>query len=276
MDVTDPELKEAFGLMRSQMDGASAKTSNLLWKTVGQVLEPKVRTALSQREPSFVAAGQAGLVQLAAWFEKRVRQIVMELLTEELAEDEKTAGHLERTLRRRCEFAGKYCLWKGKPGRRTAHRGRDRDCYFGTESAKERRQVSSKRTGEHRTFIASWELLTVLTPIGRQADRPIAHLAGFKGILQVGGYAGYDKLAERGEVQLAFCWSQMRRNFYETSVPRPSQARRFGTSPSSTRSRRTEGHSWSQPSLAAQRIAVAAKWPASVPWSVTRGLSKKR
>ncbi len=25
----------------------------------------------------------------------------------------------------------------------------------------------------------------------RKADRPIAHLAGFKGILQVDGYAGY-------------------------------------------------------------------------------------
>lgn len=164
MDVTDPELKEAFGLMRSLMEGASAKTSNLLWKTVGQVLEPKVRTALSQREPSFVAAGQAGLLQLAAWFEERVRPIVMELLTEEFAEDEKTAGHLDRTLRRRCEFAAKYCFWKGKPGRRTAHRGRDRDVFFGTESAKERRRVASKRTGEHRTFVASWELLTVLTP----------------------------------------------------------------------------------------------------------------
>ncbi|MFK4496112.1 hypothetical protein ABIF86_000403 [Bradyrhizobium japonicum] len=39
----------------------------------------------------------------------------------------------------------------------------------------------------------------------RKADRPIAHRAGFKGILQVDGYAGYGKLAERGEVQLAFC-----------------------------------------------------------------------
>jgi transposase len=47
----------------------------------------------------------------------------------------------------------------------------------------------------------------------RKADRPIAHLAGFKGILQVDGYAGYGKLAERGDVQLAFCWSHMRRNF---------------------------------------------------------------
>jgi transposase len=38
----------------------------------------------------------------------------------------------------------------------------------------------------------------------RKAARPIAHLAGFSGVLQVDGYAGYKVLAERGNVQLAF------------------------------------------------------------------------
>ena len=33
----------------------------------------------------------------------------------------------------------------------------------------------------------------------RKAERPISHLAGFKGILQVDGYGGYRVLAERGE-----------------------------------------------------------------------------
>src|SRR6266404_3210435 len=56
----------------------------------------------------------------------------------------------------------------------------------------------------------------------RKADRPIAHLAGFKGILQVDGYAGYPKLAERGNVQLAFCWSHVRRYFYELATPGPA------------------------------------------------------
>jgi transposase len=55
----------------------------------------------------------------------------------------------------------------------------------------------------------------------RKAERPIAHLAGFKGILQVDGYAGYSKLAERGDVRLAFCWSHVRRNFYELATPGP-------------------------------------------------------
>jgi transposase len=49
----------------------------------------------------------------------------------------------------------------------------------------------------------------------RKAMRPIAHLAGFSGVLQVDGYAGYKVLAERGDVRLAFCWAHVRRRFYE-------------------------------------------------------------
>src|SRR3954454_1442261 len=56
----------------------------------------------------------------------------------------------------------------------------------------------------------------------RKAERPITHLDGFKGVLQVDGYAGYRRLAERGDVQLAFCWSHVRRNFYELATPGPS------------------------------------------------------
>ncbi len=56
----------------------------------------------------------------------------------------------------------------------------------------------------------------------RKAERPIAHLAGFKGILQVDGYAGYRVLAERGDVQLAFCWSLVRRRFYVLASAGPA------------------------------------------------------
>jgi transposase len=38
-------------------------------------------------------------------------------------------------------------------------------------------------------------------------------------ILQVDGYAGYRKLVDRGDVRLAFCWSHVRRNFYELATP---------------------------------------------------------
>ena len=56
----------------------------------------------------------------------------------------------------------------------------------------------------------------------RKAERPIAHLEGFQGTLQVDGYTGYRKLAERGDVKLAFCWAHMRRNFYELATPGPA------------------------------------------------------
>jgi len=50
----------------------------------------------------------------------------------------------------------------------------------------------------------------------------IAHLSGFKGILQVDGYAGYRPLAERGDVELAFCWAHVRRRLYELAAAGPA------------------------------------------------------
>jgi transposase len=49
----------------------------------------------------------------------------------------------------------------------------------------------------------------------RKSERPVQHLKGFTGVLQVDGYAGYGALAETGAVQLAFCWAHWRRRFYE-------------------------------------------------------------
>lgn len=49
----------------------------------------------------------------------------------------------------------------------------------------------------------------------RKAERPTAHLSGFSGILQVDGYAGYNKLGRRNDVALAFCWAHVRRKFFE-------------------------------------------------------------
>jgi hypothetical protein len=48
----------------------------------------------------------------------------------------------------------------------------------------------------------------------RRAERPAAHLGGFRGILQVDGYAGFEALAA-GEVVLAACWAHTRRKFYD-------------------------------------------------------------
>lgn len=52
----------------------------------------------------------------------------------------------------------------------------------------------------------------------RKAVRPAAHLAGFRGVLQVDGYSGFKRLAgDRGDdsIKLAFCWAHMRRPFYQ-------------------------------------------------------------
>jgi hypothetical protein len=56
----------------------------------------------------------------------------------------------------------------------------------------------------------------------RKAERPRAHLAGFKGILQVDGYAGYRQLADGGDVELVFCWAHVRRRFYELATGGPA------------------------------------------------------
>ena len=56
----------------------------------------------------------------------------------------------------------------------------------------------------------------------RKGGRPAAHLAGFAGVLQVDGYAGYAGLAEGGTVTLAYCWAHARRSFYEIHAGSPA------------------------------------------------------
>jgi transposase len=48
----------------------------------------------------------------------------------------------------------------------------------------------------------------------RRAERPASHLARFKGIVQVDGYPGFERL-RTGNIQLAACWAHARRKFYE-------------------------------------------------------------
>ncbi len=55
----------------------------------------------------------------------------------------------------------------------------------------------------------------------RKNERPAGHLAGFRGVLQVDGYNGFKALADAradASVTLAFCWSHMRRYFYDQYV----------------------------------------------------------
>ena len=57
---------------------------------------------------------------------------------------------------------------------------------------------------------------------GRGGEHAVKLLAGFTGILQVDGYAVYKQLADParagGAVTLAYCWSHLRRKFYEIFV----------------------------------------------------------
>jgi len=67
----------------------------------------------------------------------------------------------------------------------------------------------------------------------RKAERPAAHLESFSGILQVDGYAGFEKLTQRGDITLAACWAHARRKFYDvhqaTGSPIAAEAlRRIG------------------------------------------------
>src|SRR4051795_741181 len=55
----------------------------------------------------------------------------------------------------------------------------------------------------------------------RKAAHPASHLKGFRGLLQVDGYAGFGRLvkaATDGGLQLAFCWAHTRRKFYDIHV----------------------------------------------------------
>lgn len=50
----------------------------------------------------------------------------------------------------------------------------------------------------------------------RKAERTETHLGDFAGILQVDGYGGYAALARRRQqIRLAFCWTHVRRKFFE-------------------------------------------------------------
>src|SRR3712207_6645393 len=70
----------------------------------------------------------------------------------------------------------------------------------------------------------------------RKGEHPAAHLAEFRGILQVDGYSGFKSLLENrppGDIRLAFCWAHCRRRFYdihqETGSPLAEEAlRRIG------------------------------------------------
>jgi len=55
--------------------------------------------------------------------------------------------------------------------------------------------------------------------LGRSGKYADDILQGFSGILQVDGYAGYNRLLKRTEqdIELAYCWAHARRKLYEVA-----------------------------------------------------------
>ena len=49
----------------------------------------------------------------------------------------------------------------------------------------------------------------------RRSERPASHLEHFKGVVHVDGYPGFERLATGSDMQLAVCWTHVRRKFYE-------------------------------------------------------------
>src|SRR6185503_5035971 len=45
----------------------------------------------------------------------------------------------------------------------------------------------------------------------RKSEHPANHLATFRGVLQADGYAGFNRLYEKGEIVEAACWAHVRR-----------------------------------------------------------------
>jgi hypothetical protein len=50
---------------------------------------------------------------------------------------------------------------------------------------------------------------------GRGGEHATTMLKGFKGVLQVDAYSGYNALARETEVSLAYCWAHWRRDFFD-------------------------------------------------------------
>lgn len=74
----------------------------------------------------------------------------------------------------------------------------------------------------------------------RKAERPKAHLTGYRGTLHVDGCAGFERLTTDGQIVLTACWAHIRRKFYEIAAsqtgapasrtPQPNEPRMARTS----------------------------------------------
>jgi len=49
----------------------------------------------------------------------------------------------------------------------------------------------------------------------RKSEHPFEHLKGYRGTLQADGFAGFNRLYEKGEILEAACWAHVRRKFHD-------------------------------------------------------------
>jgi hypothetical protein len=49
----------------------------------------------------------------------------------------------------------------------------------------------------------------------RKGEHPAGHLDNYKGVLQADGYAGFNRLYEKGDIVEAACWAHVRRKFHD-------------------------------------------------------------
>jgi hypothetical protein len=49
----------------------------------------------------------------------------------------------------------------------------------------------------------------------RKGEHPDEHLSGFRGTLQADGYAGFNRIYDKGLVAEAACWAHVRRKFFD-------------------------------------------------------------
>lgn len=49
----------------------------------------------------------------------------------------------------------------------------------------------------------------------RKGEHPEAHLSSFRGTLQADGYAGFNRVYEKGSIREAACWAHVRRKFFD-------------------------------------------------------------
>src|SRR6185295_2912 len=49
----------------------------------------------------------------------------------------------------------------------------------------------------------------------RKSEHPVEHLGSYRGTLQADGFAGFNRLYEKGEILEAACWAHVRRKFHD-------------------------------------------------------------